>query len=192
MLVYLGRQCATSISVVVTMYASLVVIFYADDGVVASKDPIWLQLELDMLTGLFDWVGLQTNIRKTVGMVYRPCWVARVLADEAYTRRMKGEGKSFKEQHRERVLCPECGKYLAKGSLVTHRQTQHSVSKRGLGSERDKADGVYKPRTYIMAFHTREGTRPCPVEGCSGRALTRTANRVHLWQWHVRDTVVIL
>ena len=128
-----------------------------------------------------------------MGVVCSPFRASGVRSDEAYTWRMTGDwGGGFKGQQLERVLCPECGKYLAKGSLVTHRQTQHSVSKRGLGSERDKADGVYKPRTYIMAFHTREGTRPCPVEGCSGRALTRTANRVHLWQWHVRDTVVIL
>ena len=46
--------------------------FYADDGVVESTDPEWLQLEFDMLTGIFDRVGLQKNVRKTVGIVYRP------------------------------------------------------------------------------------------------------------------------
>ena len=45
--------------------------FNADDGVVASTDPGWLQSEFDLLTGLFDRIGLQTNIRKTVGMVCR-------------------------------------------------------------------------------------------------------------------------
>ena len=57
--------------------------------------------------------------------------------DKAYTRRMKGEGRIFKERQREWVLCPECGKDLSKGSLVTHRQTQHGVAKGGLGSEGD-------------------------------------------------------
>ena len=32
----------------------------------------------------------------------------------------------------EQVLCPECGKDMAKGSLVMHRQTQHGVAKGGL------------------------------------------------------------
>ena len=41
-------------------------------------------------------------------------------------------------------------------------------------------------------FSTRAGPRPCPVKGYSGRALTRMATRVHIWHWHVRDTVVIL
>ena len=76
---------------------------------------------------------------------------------------------------------------------MTHRQTQHSVDKGRLGSEVDEADGGSDdPRTYNMDFLTRAGPRPCPVEGCSGRALTRTAMKVHFWHWHVRDTVVIL
>ena len=54
--------------------------FYADDGVVASTDPGWLQLAFDLLTGIFDWVGLWTNVCKTVGMMCRPCRVAVVRA----------------------------------------------------------------------------------------------------------------
>ena len=46
-----------------------VAFFYADDGMVASIDPGWLQLAFDMLTGLFYGVVLQTNVRKIVGMV---------------------------------------------------------------------------------------------------------------------------
>ena len=102
---------------------------------VVSTYPGWLQSAFDTLMGIFDWVGLRTNVRKTVEMVCRPFRAAGVQADEAYTRRMTGEGGGFKEQQREWILCPECGKELAKGSLVTHRQTQHGVAKGRLGSE---------------------------------------------------------
>ena len=61
-------------------------------------------MEFDTLTGLFDWVVLQTNVRKTVEMVFRPCWAAGVRADEAYTRRMMGYRRSFKDRQRERLL----------------------------------------------------------------------------------------
>ena len=43
--------------------------FYAGDGVVDSTDSGWLQLAFDFLMGLFDWVGLRTNVRKTVGVM---------------------------------------------------------------------------------------------------------------------------
>ena len=36
------------------------------------------------------------------------------------------------------------------------------------------------------------GARECPVEGCPGRAGTRTAMKVHFWRRHVRDIVIIL
>ena len=74
-----------------------------------------------------------------------------------------------------------------------HHQIQHSVAKWRLGSEVDEADGgSNEPRTYRMVFPIRVGPRPCPVEGCNGQALTRTAMRVHFCHRYVRDTMVIL
>ena len=64
--------------------------FCANYGMVASTDPGWLQLAFDMLTGLFDRVGLQTNIRKTMGMVCQPCRAAKMRSDETYIRRITG------------------------------------------------------------------------------------------------------
>ena len=69
---------------------------------VASTDPGWLQSGFDLLTGLFEHVGLQTNVRKTVGVVCRPFRAAELQADKAYTQRMTGEERSFKERERER------------------------------------------------------------------------------------------
>ena len=106
---------------------------------------------------------------------------------------MTGEGGWFKERQEEQVLCPECRKELAKGSLVTHRQTKHGVYKGGLGSEGDEVDGGNnEPRNYRMAFPTRAGPRPCPVEECSGQNSIRTEMKVHFWYRHARDTVVIM
>ena len=139
--------------------------FYANDGMVASTDPGWIHLAFDILMGLFDKVGLRTNVRKTVGMVCRNFWAAGVRAEEAYASRMTGEGRILKEREQERVLCPECGKELEKGSLVMHRQTQNGVAKGGLGTEGGGADGGKEPMTYRMAFPTRAGPMPFPVEG---------------------------
>ena len=60
------------------------------DGLVASTDPGWLQSEFDTLMGLFDRLGLRTNFRKTVEVVFRMCRADGVRADKAYTRRMTG------------------------------------------------------------------------------------------------------
>ena len=47
----------------------------------------------DKLTGLFVRVGLKTNAKETVRMVYHPCQAARIQSDEAYTRQMTGVGR---------------------------------------------------------------------------------------------------
>ena len=44
-------------------------LFYADGGMVPSSDTIWLQGALSTMAGMFNRVGLKTNIGKTVGMV---------------------------------------------------------------------------------------------------------------------------
>ena len=74
---------------------------YDDNGVVASTDMGWLLSAFDLLMGMFDQVGLQTNVHKTAEMVCRTFWAVRVWVDKAYTRRMTGKGRSFKEPQRE-------------------------------------------------------------------------------------------
>ena len=161
-------------------------LFYDNNGMVSSTDLGWLQPEFDTLTGIFDWVGLRTHVHRTVGMVCRPLRAAGVKEDKAYTWRMTGRGRRFKERQGERVLRPECGKEMEKISLVTHRQTQHGVAKGGLGPEGNEADRGDKPKTYRMVFPKKEGPRPCPAEGCSGWASMGTDMRVHFWHQNVR------
>ena len=60
---------------------------------------------------------------------------------------MIGEGSSFEERQRERVLCPECRKEVENGSLVSHFQTQHGVVKGRLVQGGDKEAGGDNPRT---------------------------------------------
>ena len=77
--------------------------FHTKNGMVTSTDPGWLQSAFDFLMGLFDRVGLHRNFCKTVGMVCRPFREDRVRAYKSYTQRMMVEGRSFKEQKRDRI-----------------------------------------------------------------------------------------
>ena len=65
-------------------------LFYADNDMVASSDPLWLQWAFTTLVGLFDRVGLNTNTVKTVSMTCRPCTAAGNQSEEAYGRLMTG------------------------------------------------------------------------------------------------------
>ena len=58
-------------------------LFYADDGMLASSDPQWLQWAFTQLVGLFYRVGLHTNSGKTVRMTCRPCSTTGNRLEEA-------------------------------------------------------------------------------------------------------------
>ena len=49
--------------------------FYANDNLIASTCPEWLQWKFDVLKGLFDRVYLQTNVKNKVVMVCQPCYI---------------------------------------------------------------------------------------------------------------------
>ena len=165
---------------------------YIDDSMVAFTDLGWLHTAFDILKGLFDQVGVKTNVRKTVGMVCHPYQADGVWAYKAYTWRITVVGRNYKERHQEGVICPEYGKDLSRGSLSAHCQTQNDVVKGGPGQEGDIEGRGDNPRTYRMLFPEKVGLKPFPVEGCSGRVATRMDMQVHFWHWNVRDTVVIL
>ena len=100
-------------------------LFYADNGMVASSDPRWLQGDFNTLVSLFDRVGLQKNVRKTVGMVYHPCQAAGNLSEAAYGRRFTGEVPTYRERLKGQVSCRECGELMAGGYLTSHLMNQH-------------------------------------------------------------------
>ena len=98
----------------------------ADDGMVGVSDPAWLQGAFRALVAIFDRVGLQKNVDKTVSMACHPCRAGSSnRTAEGYRRRITGDGNSFREQQRERVACGECGAELASGSLSSHLMTRH-------------------------------------------------------------------
>ena len=62
---------------------------------VVSLDPAWLQGAFTALVAIFDRVGLMTNVGKKFSMVCHPCQAgAGNRAEEAYGRRLTGEGRS--------------------------------------------------------------------------------------------------
>ena len=121
--------------------------FYAEDGMVSSSDPQWVQSEFSTLVGLFDRVGMWTNYGKTVGIVFRLCQEAGTQSESAYRRRITGEGPSYRDRHKVRVQCRECGKEMATGSLAGHRTTQHGKAAEEIWIWKTSATGE-DPQTY--------------------------------------------
>ena len=74
---------------------------------VALSDPRWLQGDFSTLVGLFDRVGLKTNVRKIVRMVCRLFQAAGMQLEAVYGIRMTRAGPLYQERHRGRTQCKE-------------------------------------------------------------------------------------
>ena len=127
-------------------------LFHADDGMVALLNQQWLQGDFSTLVGLFDRVNLRTNVKKIVGMICHPCQATGTQSENAYGRRMMGEGPSYQERQMGRVQCKECGEEMALGFPAGHMQTNYGREVEG----RQSWEGE-KPQTYSMAFPTAGG-----------------------------------
>ena len=69
-------------------------LFYADNGMVASSDPAWIQGVFNALVGLFGRVGLRTNVGKIVSMVCHPFQAtAGNITQATYGRILTGGGE---------------------------------------------------------------------------------------------------
>ena len=73
-----------------------------------------------MMMGIFDNVGILTNVNKMAVMVCQIYWMYGVHLEEDYTRRMLGVGPSVQERQRESFRCPYFVEDLAAGLLVAH------------------------------------------------------------------------
>jgi hypothetical protein len=85
----------------------ILVAFDVDDGLIASRDPVWLQESFDVLIRLFERIGLFTNAAKTKVMVCIPGQIR-----EGWTKEEYADYKSQTEPtngKRRRVDCEFCG-----------------------------------------------------------------------------------
>jgi hypothetical protein len=151
--------------------------FYADDGLLAARDPEHLELAFDILTSLFDRVGLKTNTLKTEAMTFLPGRIRRGLSDEAYLVRMDPEARAAAAARK--VRCELCQVELATGSLASHLETQHDVRHCYLG---EAAVCPVAPQSYKARYMPATGKWLCPAPSCpQGREGKGCSSEANLW-----------
>ncbi|KAL3769483.1 hypothetical protein ACHAWU_008892 [Discostella pseudostelligera] len=151
---------------------TILVAFYADDGVLLARCPEWLQNSFTILVGLFERVGLRTtSAQKTNAMTCIPGRIRVSMTEEVYNDYCH-EASTHAARKRLRVECNICGQSMQAASLQHHLETQHDVY-RSFVLNRD-LEGERPPAT----FHADEDTETgllycCPVPSCCGGAHTR-------------------
>ena len=163
-------------------------IFYADDAMLASRDPEQLQAALDIIVGLFERVGLRTNTTKTKVMTCVPGKIRTRHANSVYNGMQEGLVASSDLQNRS-VDCDICGQTFQENTLSQHLETQHDVY-RSRVIDRDLL--VEREPVVYDAAPSSNGRLHCPVPGCAGSATTKWTLWQHFGLRHPLDFVSII
>ncbi len=167
--------------------AKWLVAFYIDNGLVASRDPVWLQLSFDILVNLIECIGHYTNATKRKVMTCVPGRVREGYTEEKYTLHRSG-AETAASRKRRRMVCQICSASLQAGSLMSHLETQHDVYPLFVLS-RDIV--IERPAVVYRAIASTEtGCYFCPVANCVVGASIGWNLRRHFMDCHPQDLVV--
>ena len=97
------------------------VLFYANDAIIAHQDPVWLQEVLDVLVENFERVSLYTNTSKTETMICVPEKIRTRLSTSVYNRTKVG--LDVAKDDSRRVEWDKCDQSLKEGLLAIHLET---------------------------------------------------------------------
>ncbi len=103
----------------------LYVVFYVDDGYIASCNTEFLQEALNILVETFKRVGLAMNTKKTQAMACTPGRMRVQLPADSYKCML--EGVAAGEELRRAVVCHVCNKQLQARSLHPHLLSAHDI-----------------------------------------------------------------
>ena len=101
-------------------------IFYVNDAYLALWDADFLQRALDIVVGLFEWVGLQTNTQKMQAMICTPGRIRTQLPADSYCRMQRGRVTAA-EWNAHPVEGRQCGKVMLASSLGHHLADVHDI-----------------------------------------------------------------
>ena len=77
--------------------------FYADDGFLGSREPEWFQDTLDILKGLFRYIGLAGNVANSKTMNCHTGAIRLGMSQESLGRHRMGEGATYRDIPSKRV-----------------------------------------------------------------------------------------
>jgi hypothetical protein len=113
-------------------------------------DPYMLQAAITILKDLLERMGLQINAAKTKVLLGEPTQPIHLMSNQAYARRITGQGETYKERMRALVTCPHCPTVMQRASLPQHIMSIHNMfykpDRRQQFHDMVSAD----PQTYII------------------------------------------
>ena len=138
---------------------------------------------------MFERIGLQKNLGKIKAMVFTPGFIWVQQGPATYMRRATGEGATFWEIKKTRVICAERRGKMAVSSLCHHTERSHSIV---LPHTRGVDIGGRGSKNYVVSFPLILKLVEYLVEGCTERAKKPGRIREHFIYRHWKAKVEIV
>ena len=126
--------------------------FYADNGMVGSRDPDWLQHTTNVPFDFFRRYILEANVSNSRTMTYQYRVLRAGMSEEAMALKYTGVGYSYRVRLRRRIPCPECGVELTARSMAEHRLRMHGTEPVIEWSQLLVSQMVNQPQVYDVRF----------------------------------------
>ena len=139
----------------------------------------------DVLTDLFDRVGLWKNLQNTVSMDFQPCHTPGEMSKVVYEIRTMGVRIPRAAEAASEVPRVRSGAICGVDAGITPETTCHVT-----GGAPPPPQG--EAQIYCIYFPKTLEQLRCPVEGCRGGDMNWYNLQVHFVHHHVGDKIVIL
>jgi hypothetical protein len=158
-----------------------IVVFFVDNRLLGSRDPVWLQSALNVLVTLFESISLRTNPDKMKVMMCVPGNIRVAHMEEVYHTQQYGPVIPTATAKCYWVECDICGMSLAVGSLHNHMKMQH---KRYWSFVFNWELTIEHEAVVFQASTDATGTIFCPVLACVGVVGSKAALQSHFLLRH--------
>ena len=81
------------------------VLFYVNDVLLYSTNLVWPQCIFNVIIGIFEWVGIITNVEKMMVMICKPGTITKRHSDVSYGCQITGEGDPHCVKQIQRLVC---------------------------------------------------------------------------------------
>ena len=127
-------------------------VFYANYGMVGSRDLDWLKHAMKVLVGLFRSYGLGSNLSKSRTMSCQPGALQARILEESMVLKCMGVGDSYQVRLQRRIPCLECVVDLSTGSMTAHRRYIHRMEPEIGWSRQPFIQTEHQPKVYDVSF----------------------------------------
>ena len=140
-------------------------VFYANNGMVGSRESNWIQHAMTVLYGLFRRYGLAANVEKSCIITCHTGALRAGMLEESMALKCTGVVDLYQVRLQRRIPCLYGVVELTAGSMMAHRRRMQETEPAINWIRLMVRHTVHQPQVYNTRFPRTMKQCPCPFPG---------------------------